>query len=101
MASRFFFGFGDELMKLAALTSGGGASPGVKPMASTKRPGMMGQLDQSKPDASPIASANRNTGISTPAGQPEQVRGHAATNKINPQRTGQPGKAQSFKAALK
>lgn len=71
----FFFGFGDELLKLAADAQ------------------MMQQQDLGqKKDLSPVAGAGKNLGIGTAAGQPEQPAGTPATaNTGMPKLKGIPG----------
>jgi len=83
----FFYGFGDEILKLAGQ---------AMPQIAKQQTGQIGQNSEQKLDPSPVASADRNTGINTPAGQPELPRGNPASTDMKP--VGKP-KQQSFKAA--
>jgi hypothetical protein len=84
----FVHGFGSELLKIA-----GQAMPQI---AKQQMGGQAGQNSEQKLDPSPVASADRNTGTNTPAGQPELPRGNPASTDMGP--LTQP-KRQSFKAA--
>lgn len=92
----FFNGFSCELLKLAQI-------PAVKPLARSRTAaGPMGMMQSQKVDPSPIASANRNTGINTPAGQPELPRGKPAQVSMNPAGySSGVSKSQTFKASVK
>jgi hypothetical protein len=93
MSSRFFYGFGTELLKLAA-------GQEVKPLAKQQMGKMPGLQPEEKQDPSPIASANRNTVISTPAGQPELPRGKPASTQMAQQQQSGQSKSQQFKATI-
>jgi hypothetical protein len=80
----FLQGFGHELLKLSA------AIPQVDKQIS-------GQNSEQKLDPSPVASADRNIGTSTPAGQPETPRGNPASTDIRPPQMAK-SKMQQFKA---
>jgi hypothetical protein len=82
--SRFFTGFGEELLKLAQ-----GASAG-----------QVGAVQQQKKDVSPTAAAGKNLGIGSAAGQPEQPAGTPAATAMAGTGLGTPG-ASGKQQALK
>lgn len=83
----FVHGFGSELLKMAGQ---------AMPQIAKQQMGQDGQNSEQKLDPSPVASADRNTGTNTPAGQPELPRGNPASTDMKP--LSQPNQ-KSFKAA--